>query len=62
MLKTSVTIFVCLSSHVRRICVYLPAPVCKSAPRSNYEYCYVEKRKDEKTLSQAAFGFLCVSR
>ena len=35
MLKTSVTIFVCLMSHVRRICGCLSATVRKSATRSH---------------------------
>ena len=34
----TVTIFVCLLSHVRCICGCLPAPVCQTAPRSRYTY------------------------
>ena len=45
MLKSSVTIFVCLLPHVCRICDYLPAPVQKSAFRTHDKY--------RKTLLQA---------
>ena len=48
MLRASVTIFVCLLSHVRSICDYLLPPVRKSATRSHVKYRQIEKLIDEK--------------
>ena len=61
MLQASVTIFVCLLSHVRRICCCLPAFVRKSVPFS-HKFWRTEKLIDEKHYFRPLLNLFCVPR
>ena len=63
MCNASITIFVCLLSHVRRICGCLPPPICKSAPRS-HQYRLPDRFicRQKKNNSTYPLDFSCVPR